>query len=169
VVNATNMFGKDNPRWPIGNVPESIRVPGPGVPAPRGPVPAQHAAATPAIGMSDRPADTGDVIRRAAAVVAAWMTGLPRRAGRRLFAMNDLEARWRGWQIIEVAGGLGRQYRDPRFDSLGTPGGTVRTADSAPLVPPRPAVPEAWDDHWDGRSLSSGEDDGPGCHPNGEA
>lgn len=49
-------------------------------------------------------------------IVAAWLAGLPRRAGRRLFAMNDLEATWRNWQVIEVAGGLGRQYRDARFD-----------------------------------------------------
>jgi hypothetical protein len=42
--------------------------------------------------------------------------GLPRRAGSRLFAMNDAEARWRGWQVTELAGGLARRYRDPRFD-----------------------------------------------------
>ena len=54
----------------------------------------------------------------ACALAAAWLIGLPRRAGRRLFAINDAEARWRGWQVTETLGGLGRQYRDARFDAL---------------------------------------------------
>jgi hypothetical protein len=41
-----------------------------------------------------------------------------RRLGYRLFAMNDDEACWRGWQIIQLYGGLGRRYRDPRFYTL---------------------------------------------------
>jgi len=49
----------------------------------------------------------------------AWLTGLPRRAGRHLFAMNDAEARWHRWLVTETLGGLGRQYRDSRFDALG--------------------------------------------------
>jgi hypothetical protein len=35
-----------------------------------------------------------------------------------MFRTNDTEAYWRGWQIIRVHGGLGRVYRDPRFDTL---------------------------------------------------
>jgi hypothetical protein len=147
VINSTPMPTKDNPRWPIGNVPETIKVPGLGLPAPRGPARAQPRAAMPTTGI----AVAGDAIRRAAGIVAAWLAGLPRRAGRHLFAMNDREAVWRGWQVIELSGGLRRQYRDLRFVSA--------TAGERRSAPP---VPEAWDDHWDGRSLSSGEDDPPG-------
>ena len=35
-----------------------------------------------------------------------------------LFTVNDTEAAWRGWQITKAHGGLGRGYRDPRFDKL---------------------------------------------------
>jgi hypothetical protein len=52
-------------------------------------------------------------------VLADRLTSLPRRASDRLFAMNDAEARWRGWQITRVRGGFGRRYRDPAFDTLG--------------------------------------------------
>jgi hypothetical protein len=44
------------------------------------------------------------------------LAATPRAIGARLFAANDAEARWRGWQIIERHGGLSRRYRDPRFD-----------------------------------------------------
>jgi hypothetical protein len=54
----------------------------------------------------------------AAASVVAWLTDLPRRLGNRLFAMNDAEAGWRGWEVTITAGGLGRQYRDPRCNTL---------------------------------------------------
>jgi hypothetical protein len=156
VINGTNMLGKYNPRWPFGNEPETIRVPDPRVPAARGPAEAQRPPAMPVIGI----AGAGGVFRRAPGLLAAWLIGLPRRAGRRLFAMNDLEAGWRGWQVIELSGGLGRQYRDRRFDF---PGGRRDT----PMLP-RPAVPEAWDDHWDGRSLAYGKDDRPGCPLDGD-
>ncbi len=56
--------------------------------------------------------------RTAAACVAVWLTGLLRRAGGRLFAMNDAEAGWRGWQLTVLNGGLARQYRDGRFDEF---------------------------------------------------
>lgn len=128
MINSTNVLGEHNPRWPIGDAPETIRIPDLRVTG---------------------PANAGDALRRAVAIVAAWLTGLPRRVGRRLFYMNDLEARWRNWQVIETSGGLGRQYRDRRFDSTGA------------HFAPRQGVPEAWDDHWDGRSLGSGKDDPP--------
>ena len=32
--------------------------------------------------------------------------------------MNDAEAYWRDWQMTRTHGGLGRRYRDPRFDTL---------------------------------------------------
>lgn len=134
MINSTNVLGKHNPRWPVVNAPETIKVPD--------------------LRVTGMP-NAGDAIRRAVAIVAAWLTGLPRRAGRCLFYMNDLEARWRSWEVTETSGGLGRQYRDRRFDLIST------------QFPPRPGVPEAWDDHWDGRSSGSGKDDPPCGSPDG--
>ena len=48
----------------------------------------------------------------------SWVAYALRRRGDRSFAMNDNEAYWRGWQITKTHGGLGRRYRDPRFDTL---------------------------------------------------
>jgi len=48
----------------------------------------------------------------------SWVAYALRRWGDRLFVMNDNEAYWRGWQIIKTHAGLGRRYRDPRFDTL---------------------------------------------------
>jgi len=42
-----------------------------------------------------------------------------RRLGDRWFAANDAEAHWREWQITKTSGGLGRRYRDTRFDTPG--------------------------------------------------
>ena len=47
-----------------------------------------------------------------------WLGYLLRRWGDRWFAANDTEAYWRGWQITKTHGGLGRRYRDIRFDTL---------------------------------------------------
>jgi hypothetical protein len=41
-----------------------------------------------------------------------------RELGRRLFAARDAQAHANGWQVTPIRGGLGRRYRDPRFDSL---------------------------------------------------
>jgi hypothetical protein len=60
----------------------------------------------------------GEAVCNACAVATAWLIGLPRRAGRRIYALNDEEAGWHDWQVIEVLGGLGRQYRDLRWDLL---------------------------------------------------
>lgn len=46
------------------------------------------------------------------------VTGLPKRICDRLFAPNDAEAYWWGWQIIKVRGGFRRRYRHPEFDTL---------------------------------------------------
>jgi hypothetical protein len=54
----------------------------------------------------------------AARILLSWPTAIPRRLGDRLFTMNDNEAYWRSWQITKTHGGLGRRYRDPRFDTL---------------------------------------------------
>jgi hypothetical protein len=101
--NVTNRPGIDNPRWPIGNAMETIKVPT-GQPFPYGPVP--------------RLVTATDAFRSATVIAVAWLIGLPRRAGRHLFAMNDEEARWHHWQVTETLGGLGRQYREPAFEAL---------------------------------------------------
>jgi hypothetical protein len=59
-----------------------------------------------------------------AGVLADRLTSLPRRACDRLFAINDAEAHWRGWQIIRVYGGSGRRYRDSAFGTLAAIGET---------------------------------------------
>jgi hypothetical protein len=107
------MLGEDDLRWLVGNAPEAIKVTDAGLaPVPPGPT-------APGTGIPDRPVTAVQgVLRVAAAVGIAWLLGLPRRAGRYLFTMNDAEAHWRGWQAIELTGGLARQYRDARFDAM---------------------------------------------------
>jgi hypothetical protein len=51
-------------------------------------------------------------------ILLSWLAGRPRRLGDQLFAMNDTEARWRGWQITRTRGNFGRGYRDPHFGLL---------------------------------------------------
>jgi len=141
------MLGKGNPRWPTGSATENTKAPGAGsAHAPRG-------STVPGTGVSDRRVTAvPDVLRIASAVGIAWLIGLPRRAGGRLFAMNDAEARWRGWQVIELTGGLARQYRDARFDAIRA---RLNAPDEIPPgAPPRhfEAQPEA----WDGRPLGGG-------------
>jgi hypothetical protein len=114
VINGTNLLGKDNPRWPIGNAAETIKVADAVLPVLRGPAPRTMAGIRPA------PA-VGDKLRIAGAIGIAWLIGLPRRLGNWLFVLNDAEADWRGWQVTELKNGLARQYRDARFVTLGTP------------------------------------------------
>ena len=149
MVNGTNVFGKDNPRWPIGNATETIKVPDVGLPTPRGPASVPPGPVKPRTWLSDRPvAAIGEAFRTTAGIVAAWLIGLPRRAGNRLFAMNDAEAGWRGWQVTELAGGLARQYRDARFDTLRAPlepyGGRVELDALRDPGERPPETPRAW-------------------------
>ena len=60
----------------------------------------------------------GAAFRSATASLAGWLASLPHRVGARLFAMNDTEAGWRGWELTELCCGLARSYHDPRFDLL---------------------------------------------------
>jgi hypothetical protein len=113
MLNVTNLVGKDKSRWPKdnlrcpkGNTAETIRVP-------------DLYLVTATWGRCDRPASVAHTVGNAFTLAEAWLIGLPRRAGRRLFAINDAEACWRGWQITETLGGLGRQYRDARFSGEG--------------------------------------------------
>ena len=112
MLNVTNPVGKDKSRWPKdnlrcpkGNTAETIGVP-------------DLYLATTTWGRCDRPASIADAVRSACTLTTAWLIGLPRRAGRRLFAINDAEARWHDWQVTETRGGLGRRYRDARFAAL---------------------------------------------------
>ena len=113
MLNVTNLVGKDKSRWPKdnlrcpkGNTAETIRVP-------------DLYLATTTWGRCDRPASVAHTVGNAFTLAEAWLIGLPRRTGRRLFAINDAEACWRGWQITETLGGVGRQYRDARFGGEG--------------------------------------------------
>jgi hypothetical protein len=96
VINTSNCTSKDNPPWPLVQV--AITRP------------------------LDRPdvTDRGDDRTRGSGIriVLDWLADLPRRLGDRWFAMNDAEAEWRGWQMTRTHAGLGRRYRDPRFDML---------------------------------------------------
>jgi hypothetical protein len=112
MLNVTNLVGKDksrwpkdNLRWPVGNTAETIDV-------------TDLCLETTTWGRCDRPTPVADAVCGASTLAAAWLIGLPRRAGRRLFTMNDAEAGWRGWQVAENCGGLGRRYRDARFGAL---------------------------------------------------
>jgi hypothetical protein len=99
VINISNYPGQDN-------TPRLAQATQPGIPAgrPRAAVPRSGSfwAALAAVGR----------------VLRSWLAGLPRLLGDRLFAMNDTEAYWRDWQIIKTHDGLGRRYRDSRFDLL---------------------------------------------------
>jgi hypothetical protein len=112
----SNLYRKDNPRWAIGNATETRKVPAA--------VPRLLAAAASARDHSGVTMVSGlaigisDLIRSACAICTAWLIGLPRRAGARLHAMNDAEARSWHWDVTECYGGLVHQYRDARFEAL---------------------------------------------------
>ena len=69
--------------------------------------------------------------------LARWLRKQTETAGQRLFARDDLIAIQHGWRITTRYGGLGRQYRDPRFDTLPIPpaSGEVRPDDWDSLAP----------------------------------
>jgi hypothetical protein len=100
----SNPYRKDNPRWVISNATGVTKVPESGLPLLR---PTHGSIAA-----------VGERVRLACGIIGAWLIGLPRRAGRRMHAMNDTEARQWGWQVIERRGGLVHQYRDARFEAL---------------------------------------------------
>jgi len=47
-----------------------------------------------------------------------WVRARLGLCGERIFAASDNAARHHGWQIAVTQAGLGRRYRDPRFDTL---------------------------------------------------
>ena len=111
MINTSNYASKDNPPPPLGPVPRP-RLPAGATVMDRPEV--------------DRPPGRSAKSRiwyglvLAVGVALDWVAYLLRRWGDRWFAMNDTEAYWRGWQITKTAGGLGRRYRDLRFDTLAT-------------------------------------------------
>jgi len=77
----------------------------------------------------------------AAGLAGACLTAIPRRLSDRLFAMNDAEAYWRGWNIIKRHAGLTRRYHDPAFPVEATDG-----CDNHPPMTgwlPQPSDPDA--------------------------
>ena len=70
-----------------------------------------------------------------AASVVARLANLPRRFGNSFFAMNDAEAGWRDWEVIVLARGLGRQYRDPRFSTVSAGEDRLQTSPGDPQEP----------------------------------
>jgi hypothetical protein len=97
VINGTNLLGKDNPSFPIGNTAGTIKL--------LAAVPAQLTA----------PPSPRELSRLC---LPAWLTSLPHRISTRLYVRNDTEASWWRWQITELRGGFARSYRDVRFDVL---------------------------------------------------
>lgn len=61
---------------------------------------------------------TRTYLYKAFALVRAWLHARVMQLGNHIFATTDAAARRQGWQVIPIGAGLGRQYRDPRFDSL---------------------------------------------------
>jgi hypothetical protein len=111
----SNLYRKDNPRWVIGNATEAPKVPDdtfllfPVV---------DCLWDQPTAGIGRRVADAIGRARGACGLGFAWLVGLPRRAGARLYATDDAEARWWRWEVTERSGGLVRRYRDTRFAAL---------------------------------------------------
>jgi hypothetical protein len=119
----SNLYRKDNPRWLISNATETPKVPDAASRVlPPAADPWDHLVAELGGGLA---AGVSGWARSACGICVAWLIGLPRRAGARLHAASDAEARWWRWQVSERWGGLVHQYRDPRFASLrhrpGTP------------------------------------------------
>ena len=109
MINITNITCQDNPPWPparpAGRPVESARRIGGRI----------GSTADPIGSIAGR---IGSTVGLGAAVLLSWLAYIPRRLGDHIFTWNDIDAYWRGWQIIRVHGGLGRRYRDPRFDAL---------------------------------------------------
>jgi hypothetical protein len=146
----SKQFRKDNPRWVISNAAETTKV---------------ASAASPLLTTvvtawdqpGEDPATIGERARGLGGVALSWLIGLPRRAGARLFARNDEEAGWHGWQVTETFGGLGRRYRDARFTALKTDPTLRSDALRDPTRLPKPVHPaDGWDDvhgwFWNGES-----------------
>jgi hypothetical protein len=115
MINGTNLLGKHNPQWPNGNTTETTNILV--VAPPRLTAPRRKLIRFP--GIPRIPViPAGPALRTSCGALGSRLSGIPRRIGARLFAANDAEARWRGWQVTQLHGGLARSYRDPRFNAL---------------------------------------------------
>ena len=131
MINITNITCQDNLLWP------------PARPAGRPVEPARRIGST-----ADRIGSTagriGSTVGLAAAVLLSWLAYIPRRLGDHVFTWNDSEAYWHGWQITKAHGGLGRRYRDLRFDTMTAcpqcQGGGVNTEDGRVGTPCPPCL-----------------------------
>jgi hypothetical protein len=127
LLNGTPLAGKDNPQGLTGNATETmIR-------------PQSRSRAT---GIA---AATSITRVTCIAALACWLKDVlkdtSRRAGERLFMSADEEAHWRGWQITQLWGGLGRVYRDSRFDTLRVRSDQADSESRIPLGQLPPEVP----------------------------
>lgn len=118
MINTSNLTSKNKPPWSLAELSGRALIPPPEAP----PGPPRTAARADAWTFGARfrrvLARVVGVAAIAGQITLSWLAAIPRRLGDRLFAMNDTEAYWRGWQIITTHGGLGRRYRDPRFGAL---------------------------------------------------
>ncbi len=112
----SNPYRKDNPRWAISNAAETTKVPDLAVLLLAAEFRSAEHGGTGRLG--GIVARVRDASRSAAGIAVSWLIGLPHRAGRRLYAVNDMDARTFGWQVTELRGGLARSYRDLRFVAL---------------------------------------------------
>jgi hypothetical protein len=139
----SNLYRKDKPRWPISNATETPEVPatGPGLLTTAVCI-WDHSCATQVTGRSGLAASVANRVRFACGICAAWLAGLPRRAGARLYAMTDAEARWWYWHVTERCGGLVHQYRDSRFEVLRYDATVCREEPCAELPRPGASPPD---------------------------
>jgi hypothetical protein len=165
MINGTNVFPDDNP--PLGgiNLPATWswavpKQPAVALPAGASPRPRLTYATADPLGSATawprRTTATATSLGSAgAAAMAGWLACIVRRIGARLFRMNDAEAHWRGWEIVELHGGMSRRYRDRRFATHRAPGEvTLRPWDPQSPCDPRPPVPEPPGVHEDGGNCS---------------
>ncbi len=119
MINISNFTSKDNPPEGLGEPVLLTRPAQPRAPASDATEPASPARFGRIPAIAGRiPAIASRILVIAGRIVLGWLAAIPRRLGDRLFAMNDTEAYWRDWQITRTQAGLGRSYRDPRFDTL---------------------------------------------------
>jgi hypothetical protein len=141
----SKLYRKDNPRWVISNATERPQVPDAAFRLFQSADRAweqQVIGLPPASGIWGLLAEVTRRVRTTWGFSLSWLIGLPRRAGTRLYAANDAEARWWGWQVTERWGGLVRQYRDARFDLLPRDPAIRRTGLTGDLVTPDHAPPD---------------------------
>ncbi len=136
----SNLHRKDNPRWVISNATETPKVPAAALRLlPPAGEPWDDPVGGLGSGLAARMARSGC---DACGIAFSWLIGLPRRAGARLHAVNDAEARWWRWQVTERWGGLVHQYRDARFALLAHNPAIRRDELSAELADPDSAPPD---------------------------